>query len=389
MIQLFGCGTTEKFEGKKATVHFKDVMYEGKPALLVVDPEATVVQENKSTIEVDGNSVTLQSGTTQVKQPEDEQQPESEQPESEQPEGRRTYTSTQATLDFNTNYDYSTCASFQSFMDDPSLSITDVTISELLPDYEKYDIDSNVDATLIDLNKARGDKLAVCRETFEKVVSAFDTFTNDEKLTGYEKKPSGEGCGEYKSISFSSREKENDMKKVSAQFDTPEYDTFRNSILKKERETMKLVNEKHDACLLRFVMRPADKVKILSGRNYLYYDDGLKAKSGRRYAQSWRLGDIIRGDNNENVAVLIESDNKRRWKANNGLCISLDDTLSLQKCDESDEKQHFKISTLKDKKESICHVKENKCLKKEKDGVIARKLNDTDASFGWTLRKTY
>ena len=289
-------------------------------------------------------------------------------------------------MDFNENYDYSTCAPFQEFMDDPSLSITDVTISDLLPEYEKYDIESNVNATLVDLNKARGNKLASCRETFGKVTSAFDSFIKDEKLSEYEKKPSGEGCDEYKSISFSSKEKESDMKKVSAQFDTPEYDTFRNSILKKEQEMMKLVKEKHDACLLRFVMRPADKVKILSGRHYLYYDDGLKTKGGRRYAQSWRLGDIIRDDNNENVAVMIESDNKRRWKKNNGLCITLDDTLSLQKCDESNEKQHFKIDK---NKKTICHAQENKCLKKERDGVIAETLDESDTSFGWTLRKTY
>ena len=335
MMQLLKPCEPEGFEGKKAIVNFKEVMYDGKPALLVVDTDATVVQENTAKIEMDGNSITsinsikVKQGKTDGNEitekvpstEEDESsgssgfgKKESNTEEESKPEPKPVYTASQLTTAFNTEYDHSTCAPFKTFMDDPSLSITDVVISELLPDYEKYELESNVNETLKELNEARGDKLAACRETFGKVTKAFDGFAEEENLLEYEKKPSGQGCGEYKSISFSPDGKESDLKKVSEQFDTTEFDEFRNSILKKEKETMDLVKEKFETCLIKFVAKPMDKVKFIQGRDYIYINQknsDVMAGRGRRYAQAWETKEILQDNTGESVGTLIESSNAK------------------------------------------------------------------------------
>lgn len=383
------CDVPEGFEGsKKAVVNFKEVMYEGKPALLVIDTEQSVVQNNSATIKSDGKSIISIGGTEeQPNSQQQEQEPDKEQEPDANQDGKPMYTANQLTVAFNAEYEHSTCAPFGDFMDDPTLSISDVTIGELLPDYEKYEIDSNVEETLRSLNEARGDKLASCRETFGVVSSAFDTFASTENLMEYEKKPSGEGCGAYAALTFNPSEKNRELKKISQQFDTPEYDEFRNSIMKRERETMRMVDEKYKACLMKFVMRPMDKVKILSGREYMHYDGNLGVGGGRRYAQSWRLNDVFRDDTNDKMGVMIKSDNSKGWADINGKCITLNkDSIDMEKCDSSNEKQIFKISG---DKSTVCHYKEDVCLKKEDKSVIGAPLQKNSSAFEWMLRKTY
>lgn len=399
------CGTPEGFEGsKKAIVNFKEVMYEGKPALLVVDTEQSVIQKNAATIKSDGKSIISIAGTQQPQQDDAQQPPQddaqqSQQDGAQQPQqddaqqddttdAKPMYTANQLAVAFNAEYEHSTCTPFKDFMDDPSLSISDVTIAELLPDYEKFEIDSNVEDTLQSLNKARGDKLASCRETFGKVLSAFDTFATTENLMEYEKKPSGKGCGVYAALTFNPSEKNRELKKISQQFDTPEYDEFRNSILKREMETMKMVDEKYKACLMKFVMRPMDKVKILSDRQYMHYDGNLGVGGGRRYAQSWRMNDVFRDDTNDKMGVMIKSDNDKGWQDINGKCITLkNDGIDMEKCDSSNEKQIFTIS--EGNNSTVCHYKEDMCLKKEGKSVVGAPLQKNNSAFEWMLRKTY
>lgn len=417
MMQLLKPCKTEGFEGsKKAIVNFKEVMYDGKPALLVVDTDATVVQENTAKIEIDGNSITSIDSIKVEKQGEtgdkvNEKIPsiegdqsadakkESNSEEESKPEPKPVYTSSQLTTAFNTEYDHSTCAPFKTFMDDPSLSITDVVISELLPDYEKYELESNVNETLKELNEARGDKLAACRETFGKVTKAFDGFVKEENLLEYEKKPSGQGCGEYKSISFSPDGKESDLKKVSDQFDTTEFDEFRNSIMKKEKETMDLVKEKFNTCLIKFIAKPMDKVKFIQGRDYIYINEknsDVMAGRGRRYAQAWETKEILQDNTGESVGTLIESSNAKKWKEFNGMCMSIEDKdVQLAKCNKDDTNQHFNIETSKvsDKLKTICHTEKKTggvphCIKKDGKNIIVAPLENT-RDFGFTMRKTY
>ena len=425
MMQLLKPCETEGFEGgKKATVNFKEVMYDGKPALLVVDTDASVVQENTAKIEIDGGAITSIDGQSKPdenavteKVPQQEmkedaassilptgtrEEPKSEKdskPDSEAEPPKPVYTASQLTTAFNTEYDHSTCAPFKTFMDDTSLSITDVVISELLPDYEKYELDSNVNETLKELNEARGNKLATCRETFGKVTKAFDGFINEENLLEYEKKPSGKGCGEYKSISFSPKGKEGEFKKISEQFDTSEYDEFRNSIIKKENEVMNLVQDKFDTCLIKFVTKPMDKVKFIHGRDYLYFNEkksDVMAGRGRRYAQAWQVKEILQDDTGKSIGALIESSNSKKWKGLNGMCISIDDKdVVLATCNKDDTNQHFNIdkSQFSDKLNTICHAEKKTngvphCIKKNRKNVIVAPLEKTK-DFGWTMRKTY
>jgi len=426
MMQLLKPCETEGFEGKKAIVNFKEVMYDGKPALLVVDTDASVVQENTAKIEMDGESISsinsvkvgdqqeqeqtqTETGniiTEKVPPTEEDEVPstltsgkEESKSEEAKEEPKPVYTASQVTTAFNSAYDHSTCAPFKTFLNDPSLSITDVVISELLPDYEKYDIEPNVDDRLKELNEARGDKLATCRKTFGKVSNAFDGFIKKENLLEYEKKPSGKGCGEYKSISFSIKGKEGEFKKMSEQFDTTEYDEFRNSIIKKENEIMNLVKDKYDTCLIKFVTKPMDKVKILHGRDYIYFNEkksDVMAGRGRRYAQAWQVKEVLQDDTSESIGALIESSNSRKWKGLNGMCISMDEKdVSLAKCNKDDTNQHFNIekSEFSDKLDTICHTEKKTngtphCLKKKGKNIIVAPLEKTN-DFGWTMRKTY
>lgn len=417
MMQVLNPCEIEGFEGsKKAIVNFKEVMYDGKPALLVVDTDATVVQENTAKIEIDGKSITtIESTETKPLKKENpvesnsvtEDETDKENPaesnsdteEESKPEPKPVYTASQLTTTFNSEYDHSTCTSFKTFLDDPSLSITDVIISELLPDYEKYELESNVDETLKELNKARGDKLATCRETFGKVTKAYDGFANGENLLEYERKPSGQGCGEYKSISFSTNGKESELKKVSEQFDTTEFDEFRNSILKKEKETMDLVKEKFDTCLIKFIAKPMDKVKFIQGRDYMHINEknsDVMSGRGRRYAQAWETKDVLQDDTGESVGTLIESSNKKKWKEFNGMCISIDDKdVQLAKCNKDDTNQHFNIETseVSNKLKTICHTEKKTggvphCIKKDGKKIVVAPLENT-RDFGFTMRKTY
>lgn len=403
MMQLLSPCEAEGFAGsKKAIVNFREVMYEGKPALLVIDTDATVIQENTAKIEIDGDSIINpseeNSNEASALANQDTEQ-ESEPGQESNAEPKPIYTASQLTTAFNSSYDHSTCSSFKTFMDEPSLSITDVVISELLPDYETYDLDSNIDLRLKELNEARGNKLSTCRETFGKVTKAYDGFVKEENLYEYEKKPSGQGCGEYKSISFSSKKKESELKKVSDQFDTTEYDEFRNSIIKKENETMNLVKEKFSTCLIKFIAKPMDKVKFIQGRDYMYIDEkksSVMAGKGRRYAQAWKTTDVLQDDTGKSVGTLIESSNKKKWAQFNDMCISIDkkDVL-LAKCNKYDINQHFNIETSKvsDKLKTICHTEKKAsgvphCIKKDGKKIIVAPLDDT-RDFGWTTRKTY
>lgn len=415
MMQLLKPCETEGFEGsKKAIVNFKEVMYDGKPALLVVDTDATVVQENTAKIEIDGNSIT--SINTQSQQETGgniitETVPPTEvneapgiltaenTKEEPKPDPKPVYTASQLTTAFNTEYDHSTCAPFKAFLDDSSLSITDVVISELLPDYEKYEVETNVNETLKEMNKARGDKLATCRETFGKITKAFDGFIDEENLLEYEKKPSGNGCGEYKSISFSPKGKVGEFKKISEPFDTSEYDEFRNSIIKKENEVMNLVQDKYDTCLIKFVTKPMDKVKFIHGRDYMYFNEkksDVMAGKGRRYAQAWQVKEVLQDDTGKSIGTLIESSNSKKWKELNGMCISIDDKdVVLATCNKDDTNQHFNIdkSQFSDKLNTICHTEKKTngvphCIKKNRKNVNIAPLEKTK-DFGWTMRKTY
>ncbi len=416
MMQLLKPCETEGFEGgKKAIVNFKEVMFKGKPALLVVDTDSSVVQENTAKIEIDDNAITSIDGQTNpdgntVTEPQKTEEDEASgilpngeikdnSEKDSKPDPKPVYTASQLTTAFNTEYDHSTCASFKTFMDDPSLIITDVVISELLPNYEKYDLESNVNETLKELNEVRGSKLATCRETFGKITKAFDGFINEENLLEYEKKPSGKGCGEYKSISFSPKGKEGEFKKISEQFDTSEYDEFRNSIIKKENEVMNLVQDKYDTCLIKFVTKPMDKVKFLHGRDYLYFNEkksDVMAGKGRRYAQAWQVKEILQDDTGKSIGALIESSNSKKWKGLNGMCISIDDKdVVLATCNKDDTKQHFNIdkSQFSNKLSTICHAEKKTngvphCIKKNRKNVIAAPLEKTN-DFGWTMRKTY
>tara|TARA_Y100000389_G_C17469368_1_gene528860 strand:- start:179 stop:1384 length:1206 start_codon:yes stop_codon:yes gene_type:complete len=401
MIQLLSPCDAEGFVGsKKATVNFKEVMYDGKPALLVVDTDAIVVQENSASISIDDNSITSINTNVETDSVQSDDNASLNNAGTNQDGAKPVYTTSQITSAFNSAYDHSTCSSFKTFMDEPSLTITDVMISELLPDYEKYDIESGVGETLKKLNEERGDKLAVCRKAFGKVADAYDVFIKEENLSEYEKKPNGKGCGEYKSISFSTKKKESDLKKVTGQFDTTDYDQFRNSIMKKENETMELVKEKFKSCLIKFIAKPMDKVKFVQGRDYIYIDDkesDVMAGRGRRYAQAWQTKAVLQDDTGKSVGTLIESNNKKKWNEFNGMCLSVNDKdVLFAKCNKDDTNQHFVIETAKvsNKLKTICQFNNKTggvphCIKKDGKKIVVEPLDENLREFGWRLRKTY
>ena len=456
------CKATESFEGStKATVNFKEVMFDGNPALLVVDLDGSVVDGSKQTVGLDdknnmtfdtdipessptsgsgisqtagdsdgppndpsgetaGSEMAPKEGKLQPKSGEMDAGPtdtgSSESGASDLPppgSGKRIgsnvdgktaspedvkerLTHREITSAYNSKYKHDSCADFKDFMKNDSMTVDPITVEELIPDYKTKFVEKNVYKKLNELNKTRSEKVSTCRTTYKNISDKFDKFRNDRKLNNGDYEPRGKGCGEFASLTWKKRDEQASMD-TDMDIQGIEYDEFRNTISTMERDTMKLVDKKREACVIKFTKKVSKgAIKMVNNRDYLIHENGAMGTDGS--SQIWRQNEILDGDKLK--AVQFESiDTSDKYASVKNSCMSMNQgkSVKMTECDPNDPTQMFTSNLIPNTngRYNICHENQESngsplCFSKSSSIIKAMTpgLEDS-AEFRWKIIKTY
>jgi len=428
-ISLYNETKTESFEGStKATVNFKEVMFDGKPALLVVDLDGSVVKDAKQVVGIDENNTMTfdekptstagndgdstdigDSGTiteTVGKENTEVNILDIPPPGSavrvgtsvdDSKDKRKRVTHREISDAFKLKYPDEECADFKEFMGDDSMKVDPIIIKDLIPDYADMDIIENANKELSRLNNKRADKVATCRVKYNNIVEKFVKFSNDRKLNKGDYEIRGIGCNEYAGIEWKARNEKEAMR-LSTKTSGKDFDDFRNTITKMEFDTMQLVDKKRDACLVKFTRKESDgAVKLLNNKKYLAFNNG--AMDLHRNSHVWKRIEVMDGDKLKGIQFeSVDTGDKYANIKNSCLTLKKDNSAGMNACDPNDPSQMFKSTSVKNSngRHKICHENQTSseglplCFSNSSKIIKAMtpELED-NREFRWKMVNTY
>jgi hypothetical protein len=388
------CECAEGFEGKKVSVEYKSVTFEGKPALLVVDSDESVVKDADTPVTVDSE------GTAKMESSDIQRTKETEDVIDKAKEVIKTIEPPDILKAYNeSEFKINTCESFVKMSEEGKLD--ELTISKLVPSYDSklYTDEQNktLKSAMDKMNKDRNETAKECQKHYDKIAEVIDEFSKSQKINpgSYDPKPNGTNCGEYASPSFDAGAVRKTLEEGNeVALAGTEFNAFRNNIKEMENEMMELVNTKFKACLTKFKARPKDKAQFINGRMYMYVDkDGNVNTAGTRNTKlakkfRWVPNDILDASSDNVLGTQIKD-------ANSVNCVSVESKdspkLIMSECDVSDEMQHFAIKDLGNNRSTICH-KDTKqddfpmCVTSASNS-LSKNESDDDA-FRWRIYKT-
>ena len=387
------CECAEGFDGKKVSVEYKSVTFEGKPALLVVDSDESVIKDADDSLSVDskGTATITPSDTAAAADKAAGAVADAVKKIPEPPDVLKAYNESE--------FKINSCESFVKMSEEGKLD--ELTISKLVPTYDSklYTDEQNkaLKTVMDNVNKNRNKTVSECQKHYDKIVSVIDDFAKSQTIRpgSYEPKPNGTKCGEYASPSFDAGAVRKTLEEgnESALAGT-EFNAFRDNIKAMENEMMGLVKTKFEACLTKFKARPKDKAQLINGRMYMYVDkDGNVNTAGSRNTRlakqfRWVPNDILDASSDNVLGTQIKD-------ANSVNCVSVESKdspkLIMSECDVSDEMRHFAIKDVGNNQSTICH----KDMKQEDFPIcvtsasnsLSKNESDDDA-FRWRIYKT-
>jgi hypothetical protein len=399
--------TYESFaDATTATVQYREVRYNGKAALLVLDPSSSIIKEEPDLPELvlkgmtalttptdqtlDTTNTDQQSNMSivnktpsqpmknkqKVADPEDIEDvslvsvPPTKQLSKQErvrnvgtnsdndgyliPE-RITNDDITKALISSKQYRMDSCSSVKDFLDDPTKQFNPVVLQDLIPDYKDKIIDDDVQTVINTLNTNMLNHVKSCKVKFNKIKNNYDSFRSLNKLDMdmYDAKPNGTGCDSYANLSFDVSKKKASAPKLLG----TDFDEFRQSIDILEKETMDLIDKKHKACLIKLTIIPQRNTYTFTNKKRTHIsvtDTGIDIS---RQSHKWGLIDVFEGSVKKGVQLKSKNKNKQ-FAMDKCLTLSSDDTFSMDNCDENNSSQHFQIQKF-DKKMTLCHATRN------------------------------